>query len=45
MHTSVQLGDEMLLQGVSLAFVGVSQKLKLTLLGSHLGAVIFFGKN
>ena len=39
MHTSVQLGDEMLLLNViaSLVLVGVSHKLKLTSLGSHIG--------
>ena len=43
MHTSVQpcpsFGDEMLLYGMSLAFTGVSHKLKLASLGSHLGAI------
>ena len=43
MHTSqsatLSLGDEMLLNGMSLAFAGVSHILKLTSLGSHLSAI------
>ena len=39
MHTCVQPEDEMLLRGISVAFAGVSHKLKLTSLGSDLDAV------
>ena len=43
MHTSqcatLSLGDEMLLDGMSLVFAGVSHNLKLTSRGSHLSAI------